>query len=135
MLFKKKKYEEAISVAEKMLEYDSTNEQATRLKDASYYAMGEALMRQGKYRESLEVLNNVAPEYKDVQQVIASVKRAMEEEAEEHYRRGVKYFVNEELEKAVKEWEMTLILNPDHKKAEADIERTYNLLEKLKTVK
>ena len=135
MLFNKNKYEETISVANKLLEYDPTNEQAARLVDASYYAMGKELRRQGKYRESLEMFNNVAPGYKDVQKVKAGVKRTMGKEAEGHYRRGVKYFVNEQLERAIKEWEKTLVLNPDHKKARANIDKTRNLIEKLKTVK
>ena len=135
MLFNQNKYEETISVANKLLEYDPTNEQAARLVDASYYAMGKELMRQGKHRESLEMFNNVAPDYKDVQKVKADVKRTMEKEAEEHYRRGVKYFVNEQLERAIKEWEKTLVLNPDHEKARANIDKSRNLLEKLKNVK
>jgi len=135
MLFHEKKYEQAISVAKHLLESDPTSEQAAGLINASYYEMGKEYRRQGKYRKSLEMFNNVAPEYKDVQQFIDGVKRETEIAAEEHYRRGVKFFINEQLEKAVAEWEMTLALNPDHKKAKADIEETLNLLEKLKTVK
>jgi len=135
MLFNEKKYEKTVLVATKLLEYDPTNEQAARLVNASYYAMGKRLRYQGKYSESLKMFGKVTPGYRDVQKVIAGVKRTMHKEAEEHYRRGVKFFVNEQLEKAVKEWEITLTLNPDHKKARANIEKTNNLLEKLKTVK
>lgn len=134
-LFKEKNYEKTIAVANKLLEFDSNNSRAARLVDASYYAMGSRLRRQGKYPESLEMFNRVSPDYKDVQKVIAGVKRTMEKEAQKHYRMGVKYFVNEQLEEAVKEWEITLRLNPAHKEARANIEKTYNLLEKLKNVK
>jgi regulator of sirC expression with transglutaminase-like and TPR domain len=42
--------------------------------------------------------------------------------AEVHYNTGVKYFVNDQLEKAIREWEQTLTLNPNHPKAHKDIE-------------
>jgi predicted TPR repeat methyltransferase len=52
--------------------------------------------------------------------------------AESHYRSGVKHFLNEELEKAVAEWEKTLALNPEHRKARQDMENAQRLLDKLR---
>jgi tetratricopeptide (TPR) repeat protein len=55
--------------------------------------------------------------------------------AGEHYLRGVKYFTDEELDKAIKEWETTLTLDPNHPKAKKDIENARALLQKLKEIK
>jgi tetratricopeptide (TPR) repeat protein len=135
ILFNAQKYDATISLASKLLEYDPGNEGAARLKDASYYEMGRQLRRQGKYRESLKMFDSVDPLYKNVQKIIASVQRTMEKLAEQHYRMGVKYFVNEQLEEALGEWEIALELNPDHKKAKANIVKTKTLLEKLENVR
>ncbi|HSR13097.1 MAG TPA: hypothetical protein VLS90_16745 [Thermodesulfobacteriota bacterium] len=55
--------------------------------------------------------------------------------AEAHYIEGVKFFVNEEVEKAIREWESALSLDPDHPKARKDIENGRNLLKKLENIK
>ena len=51
-----------------------------------------------------------------------------------HYLQGVKHFLNEELIDAIKEWEMTLALDPGYKKAEESIQKAQEVLEKLKQV-
>ena len=65
----------------------------------------------------------------------SAVNKSIQKQAEAHYIRGVKYFLNEELQNAIKEWEKTLELNPSHGKAKKNIKNAKNLLEKLKKVK
>ena len=48
--------------------------------------------------------------------------------AEEHYRKGVNYFLAEDLQGAIKEWEETLRLYPEHPNAKRDIEKARSLL-------
>ena len=48
--------------------------------------------------------------------------------AEEHYRRGVGYFIAEDMQRAVREWEEALNLDPDHLNARRDIEKARKLL-------
>jgi len=48
--------------------------------------------------------------------------------AEEHYRRGVSYFIAEDLPRAIREWEETMSLDPEHSNARRDIEKARKLL-------
>jgi nucleoid-associated protein YgaU len=48
--------------------------------------------------------------------------------AEEHYRKGVNYFLAEDLQGAIREWEETLRLDPEHPNAKKDIEKARSLL-------
>jgi len=130
--YKVKKYQETASIIEKVLEYDPANKQAHDLINESYYQMGKLLTQKKKYQESLDVFNRVNSGYKDVKESVAFAKKHL---AGEHYLRGVKYFTEEELEKAVKEWEVTLTLDPNHPKAKKDIENASSLLQKLKEIK
>ncbi len=57
------------------------------------------------------------------------------DQAEVHYQKGVKYFIAEDLPQAIKEWEETLRLNPEHPKAWKDLEKAQRLLENLGRVK
>jgi tetratricopeptide (TPR) repeat protein len=54
-----------------------------------------------------------------------------QEQAEIHYMMGVRHFLAEELDKAVKAWEEALRLNPDHSRAAKDLEKARRLLENL----
>jgi hypothetical protein len=58
----------------------------------------------------------------------------MKKQAEIHYLQGVRYFLNEDLQNAINEWETTLTLDPGHIKAKNDIKNARSLLEKLKKV-
>lgn len=57
---------------------------------------------------------------------------SLQEQAEIHYAKGMKYFLSEELEKAIEQWEETLRINPDHPHAKRDLQRAQNLLKNLK---
>ena len=48
--------------------------------------------------------------------------------ADEHYRKGVNYFLAEDLQGAIREWEETLRLDPGHSRARRDIEKARSLL-------
>jgi tetratricopeptide (TPR) repeat protein len=130
--YKVKNYRETVSVSEKVLEYDPANKEAHQLINESYYQMGKSLSKGKKYKEALDVLDRLDPGYKDVRESVAFVKKQL---AGEHYLRGVKYYTDEELDKAIKEWEITLTLDPNHPKAKKDIDNARALLQKLKELK
>jgi tetratricopeptide (TPR) repeat protein len=50
--------------------------------------------------------------------------------AERHYAKGIGHFLAQELPEAVKEWDETLRLYPDHPNAQRDMQKALNLLRK-----
>ena len=98
----------------------------------SCYQLGRTLSQRKRYKEALEMLNRVEPKPKEVNELITFVNKQL---AESHYLAGVKYFVDEQLEKAIKEWETALVFDPQHPKARGDIENAVDLLQKLKKIK
>lgn len=135
--FGAKKYQQSAATAEKILEYDPVNKDAMDFKNASYYKMGGMLRDKKKYAEALAVFNNVDPDYKDVRQIAYYLENIdkSKERAAEHYMSGVNYYMNQDLDKAIKEWEITLNLNPDHPSAKKDIENARSFLDKLNKIK
>jgi len=129
---KARKYQDVASIAESVLGYDPANREAHDLVNESYYQMGKAFVQKKKYEDALAMLGRVEPGYKDTRDSLTFVKKQL---AETHYLAGVRYFINEDLEKAIREWEEALKLNPNHSKAKSDMERAQGLLEKLKEVK
>ena len=134
-LFKLEKYEKVISFAHRILEYDPKNKEAVDLANASYFQIGKQFCLKGEYPRSLETFNQITPGYDGVQEAIAEAHGQMSKQVEMHYTIGVNHFVNEELIKAIEEWEKALALNPEHQKAKSDIENARSLLEKLKQIK
>jgi len=57
------------------------------------------------------------------------------QEADRHYEKGLKYFMANDLEKAIQEWETTLQLNPAHPKANRDLDRAKKLRERLEPIR
>ena len=130
--FKANKFKETVSITEDILSIDPSNKQARGLTNASYYQMGKMLSAQKKYEEALGQWSRVDPGFRDISELIASVKRQF---AEVHYVNGIKYYTEEKLDMAIQEWEETLKLNPQHPKAKGDIENAAKLLQKLKEIK
>ena len=130
--FKANKYRETVALTEDILLTDPSNKEARDLTNASYYEMGKRFQQEGKYQEALEQFNHVGSGYRDSKELIASTKKQL---AEVHYISGIKYFTEENLDKAVEEWEVTLKLNPQHPKAKGDKENAVRLREKLKEIK
>jgi tetratricopeptide (TPR) repeat protein len=133
-LFLNQEYEMVIRSASKILRISPSNTEATELKNAALYQIAERYRKQHRYLESLETLNRLDPQYKGVQEDIAQVKVLLKQQAEENYRIGINFFINEQFEQAIKSWEKTLLQNPHHPKAGQDIEKARRLLKKLKEV-
>lgn len=127
--YRAKDYHEVASLSQKILEYDPADHEAKELRNDSYYQIGKSLIIRKRYEEAWTMLNQVEPGYKDVRGTLHALKKQL---AEVHYIKGIKYFTEEEIEKAIEEWNETLLLDPHHPKAKKDIENAKNLLKKLK---
>jgi tetratricopeptide (TPR) repeat protein len=134
-LLKQKKYEQTLAVAGKILDYDKSNTAAKNLINTAFCQQAKNLIIRKNYTEALHVLGKADPEYDCVKKTISDVYTAKKKQAEVHYLKGVKHFLNEELQSAITEWEKALALNPEHKKANKNINNARSLLEKLKKVK
>jgi tetratricopeptide (TPR) repeat protein len=58
-----------------------------------------------------------------------------QDQAEIHYAKGIKYYLDQDLERAIGEWEETLRLNPDHLNARRDLQKARRMLETLKKIR
>jgi len=133
-LFLDQAYEKVLQQSALILLIDPSNTEAAELKNAALYQKASRLRQQRRYLEALETLKKLDPRFKGVQKDIAEIKALLKQQAEESYRIGVNYFVNEEIDKAIEAWKKTLIFDPQHPKAAQDIEKARRLLKKLKEV-
>lgn len=125
-----KKYESALASLEEILSEAPANIQARRLMDQARYAWAQELISQGNEAQAIELLMKMDKAYQDTGDLLTQAKAKLSARAEAYYRKGVKHFLNEELELAIEYWEKTLSLNPDHPKAASDMENAMRLLQK-----
>jgi tetratricopeptide (TPR) repeat protein len=123
-----------IKVTEEILKQDPGNDEAKMLFSNASYKLGKILLDHNQADKAMDILSRIEPSYEDTGQLLSVAKARMKAQAEALYRDGVKQFVNEELEKAIKTWDRVLELNPDHVKARQDMENAQRLLEKLRAL-
>jgi len=129
--FTAKNYPKVLPITQTILENDPMNSEALKLKNMAYLSMGKELALKKKYSEAINMFNEAGADFEGAQEAAKDLKKQMLQEAEEHYRMGVKQFLNENLSNAIEEWDQTLVLNPEHADARKDIKKARNLLKKL----
>ena len=130
-LFKSRRYLEVVGVSERILVKDPGNSTARGLLNESGYQAGKMMLASKAYDRAIVMFEKVERDYKDA---VASKALAERNMADFHYLAGLRFFINEEVEKAIREWETTLSLNPRHTKAERDLENARMVLRKLKEI-
>ncbi|MBI5062421.1 MAG: tetratricopeptide repeat protein, partial [Desulfatitalea sp.] len=128
--FKQGAYAAVILTCKQVLEENPDNPKAQALSESAHYALGKQYLDRGEEILAMETLKGLNPEYQDTAQLLAQAQGRLNARAEEYYRRGVKHFLNEELEEAVAAWQKALELNPQHPKARQDMDNALRLLDK-----
>jgi tetratricopeptide (TPR) repeat protein len=123
-----------INATEEILKQDPNNDKAKMLFSNASYKLGKLLLNRGDAAKAIDVLSRIEPSYEDTGQLLSLARARVKSQAEVLYRDGVKQFINEDLERAIKTWKKVLELNPDHTKARQDMENAQRLLEKLRAL-
>jgi tetratricopeptide (TPR) repeat protein len=131
---KQRKYLEVITITEEILEQNPKSSKAKELSNAANYILGKQFLDKGEEAKAVQYLKAADKSYQDTEQLLSLALARMRAQAETYYRSGVKHFINEDLEQAVKAWEHALSLNPNHPKARQDIENARRLIKKWKAM-
>jgi len=100
--------------------------------NARKYAQARELLEQKKVVEALGLLRTLNPHYRDVAKLVATTEAFIQQKADAHYRKGISYYLSEDLDQAIREWEEVLKLRPDDLKARKDLLNARRLKEKIK---
>jgi len=125
-------YETAVAMADEVLSSDPGNAKATDIRNESYYALAQQRWDENQAADAMRSLIRLPKGYKDSAALRKKVEAKLTADSEPLYLAGVKYFLNENLEQAVEQWELTLQVNPYHAKARTDLEKARQLLEAVK---
>jgi tetratricopeptide (TPR) repeat protein len=135
-LLRAKKFEEAAAAADKLAGNPAVGARAREIAGNAWFAIGDAASREGRFTEALAAYRKAEPTRKqDAAAAIAALERRMKEKAEEYYSEGVRYFIDQQLDEAIRSWEQTLALNPEHPTAPRDLEKARGIQRKLKEIR
>lgn len=134
-LFKARQYQETLTIVREILAYDPTNTEAVSLSNASNYHLGRDLIRKKRYPEALRLFESLDNNYRNVREILEFLRKYLHDKAEMHYKKGMTYFLADDLNRAIGEWQETLRLDPGHARAKRDLEKAQHLLDKLRTLK
>ncbi len=133
-LSKAGRHEKVIVLTERLRRADPKLREAVQLENRSRFALGQRYYRQRQYLEAKKMLDGIQGTHPGLEALRADLRAQSKKQAEVHYRDGVKFFLNDELERAVEKWRLVLALDPEHEEAAASIREAETLLQKLKTV-
>jgi tetratricopeptide (TPR) repeat protein len=134
-LFKAGKFEDAGGAADKLTGHATVGARARELSGNAWFAAGDAALKEERFRDAIAAYRKAEPGRRDVPAALAAVDRRKKEKAEDLYNAGVRFFINQQLDEAIRSWEQTVALNPEHPKAEKDIEKARGLQQKLKELR
>lgn len=98
------------------------------------FARAKTLLENEKYLQARSVLEEIDPGVAGVREVVADLHTILKEQADIHYKRGVTFFVDDNLAAAIDMWQKTLRYDPGHEQAAANIAKARSLLEKVKSI-
>lgn len=132
--FQAKTYQQTILLAKEVLTYDYTISEAAQLLNRSYLKLAQHQLQKKDYDSAQAALSNVKDNFPGLHPLMEEIIATRQKDAEIHYRKGVKFYVNENLHKAINEWREALRIYPEHDRARLNIKKANSILEKLKTV-
>jgi tetratricopeptide (TPR) repeat protein len=134
-LLKQNKFDDAAKLAGRVLEEDPLNKEAREVRNAANMGLGQQLLEAKNFTAALTVFGRVDPGYPRQQESIAAARSQIRDQAEVSYQEGVKYFLQDDLDNAIKSFEAALRFNPAHSQAKKDLEVARETREKLRSLK
>lgn len=125
-------YETVISLTDEVLAAEPGNAEASALQQDATYQLASDLAKRGSNVQAARAFMRLPKAYKDTGKQLDAVLSILHKAAEPVYLEGVKYFIAEDLQKAVETWERALQMDPWHPKAQGDLQKARQLLEKIR---
>jgi tetratricopeptide (TPR) repeat protein len=134
MYFDQGAYPQSLELLEKLLQEEPQYDDARDLATEARYRVALDLFDHQRFLEAREVLEKMDKNHEASVALDKTVRSRLADLAQVHYRKGVKHFINENLESAIAEWEIALACNPNHNKARKNIENARRLMQKIKAL-
>lgn len=103
-----------------------------------HYMKGKLYMDSKAYGKAIEEFSAIfkrLPNYLDAKELLAKARKERDRAVDLHLKKGIGFFQEEEMEKAIAEWEAVLELDPSNKTAADYKYRAEVILDRLKSIR
>lgn len=133
--FNKRKYQEAISEFNKVINVDPDDATAVEYLASSHFQCAVALFKKKDYLKAKKEFETSLEYNENCPKCREYIKKSEETYVEIHYKRGVAYFGKEQLAAAIMEWELVLAIDSKYKEVANNIKKAKILLKRLEQIK
>ena len=134
-LFRSEKYPEAIVEFQKVLSVYPKDKEALDYCYRSHYQIAQTLFKEQDYLQAREEFKATLRYNKECQECHHYIKKSETLYKDLHYKKGMKYYGNEQLVEAIEEWELVVGLDPTYKRLDYLINKAQTILKKLEEIK
>jgi tetratricopeptide (TPR) repeat protein len=132
--FDEGRYQQCLGRVDALLILSPDNRQAADLATEARYRLALDHFDHQRYMDARDMLETIDDTHAAGAELQSVVNSRLAECAQNHYRNGVKHYINEKLQAAITEWEKALACDPDHAKARENIENATRILQKIETM-
>lgn len=134
-LIAQKKFQQAIALLKPAHQADPTDPGLRDALSEAYFGQGMNLFKKNRYLKASQAFEQAADYGKGCKKCLRYRRESMEAYKDCHYKAGIGFFENEQLEKAIAAWEKVRAVDPDYKSVQDNIKTARNLLDKLNQLK
>ena len=134
-LFDAQKYDQAITEFKQIISQSPQDTAAVTYLAKAYFQKGMLLFGQEQYLPARDAFSAALDTDAECQKCAQYRLKAEETYKEAHYNRGVVHYGAEELEAAIKEWELVYALDPQYKDVTPNLKKARALWERLESIK
>ena len=134
-LFNQKKYQEAITELNKVINASPDDKIVIDYLYQSYYQNGIIFFKKKKYLLAKKGFEKAFVYNKKCPNCLDYINRCKKRYLETHYNKGLTFFANEQLDKAIEEWNLVLGVDPNYKQVKKNIKKARILSLRLEEIK
>jgi lipopolysaccharide biosynthesis regulator YciM len=134
-LFGKKDFTKALDVVLALRKIEPENQDVWLLENDIYCDYARQRAGENDFAGAEEIIGQADIKQPCVKETFSFLKKRRVGESQRLYLQGVNHYVNENLQAAINSWKNALAINPEHAKAQADMRKAQNLLERLNKLK
>jgi nucleoid-associated protein YgaU len=133
--FDQKAYDAAIIEFKKVLNVNPSDKKALEYISASHFQQGLIVFGNEDYLAARDEFKTSLEYNEECEKCSEYIKKCEETYMNMHYNKGIMYFRDEKLEKAIQEWELVSEIDPEYKDVDDNLKKSRKLLERLEKIK
>lgn len=134
-LFRNERYHEALDEFKKVLNIFPEDEVALDYCYRSHFQIAQDLLDLKVYLSARDHFRESLRYNEDCEGCRRNIKKSEDLYKEDHYKKGMQYYGNEQLKDSLREWELVMTMDPNYKRVDYLINKAKTILKRLEEIR